>query len=94
MSSRIPSGYINYLSTKEFTEDTIPDSLLKRHNTKNGSWGKIVILEGELIYRILEPVEREMILSPDRPGIVEPQIYHKLITCGPVRFRIDFFKNV
>ena len=94
MKKSIPKAFINYLSTKEFTEGTIPKSLLNRHNTKHGSWGQIIVLEGSLIYRILEPEVQEYTLSPDHCGIIEPQVYHQVESCGPVRFRVDFYKNV
>ena len=62
------------------------------HRTKAGTWAKIVVLEGRLRYRILEPESEETELSPGRPGIVEPEVLHEVEAPGPVRFRVDFYR--
>lgn len=53
-------------------------------------WARIVVLEGRLRYRILEPESEEIELSPGRPGIVEPEVLHEVEAPGPVRFHVDF----
>ncbi len=68
----IPEKAQSYKRTPEFNEDTIPAGLLKAHQTKEGTWGKINVSEGELLYRILEPVVEEVVLSPAKFGVVEP----------------------
>ncbi len=87
-----PSGGERYGGTPEFSENTIPASLLRSHRTKAGTWAKIVVLEGRLLYRILEPEIEEIELSPERPGIVEPGILHEVEAVGPVRFRVEFWR--
>jgi len=87
----LPDHLELYKSTPIFTEDTIPKGLLKQHNTKAGTWGEIVILEGEINYHILSPYEVNY-LNPQRTGIVEPQVYHQLELRGAVKLRIDFYK--
>ena len=52
----LPSEVNSYKRTPEFTNETVPKGLLRSHSTKKGTWGKIVVLEGTLRYRILEPV--------------------------------------
>ena len=88
----LPPGVTRYASSPEFSDGRVPDSLLGSHRTKADTWAKIVVLEGRLRYRILEPATRTVELSPDRPGIVEPEIPHHLELTGRVRFRLDFFR--
>ncbi len=71
----------------------MPKGLLRRHLTKQGTWASIVILEGRLRYRILEPVVAEFELSPERPGVVEPAVPHEVELIGPVRFYVEFFSE-
>ncbi|MYE02460.1 MAG: DUF1971 domain-containing protein [Alphaproteobacteria bacterium] len=88
----LPEGVSRYGGTPEFSDRSIPSNLLRSHRTKAGTWAKIVVLEGRLRYRILEPEFEEIELSPERPGIVEPEVPHEIEPAGPVRFRVDFYR--
>jgi tellurite resistance-related uncharacterized protein len=55
-------------------------------------WGKIVVVEGLLTYRINEPAVEIHELSPAHPGIVEPEVLHEVEPRGAVRFYVDFHK--
>ncbi len=88
----LPEEVSSFASSPEFTEDTIPKNLKKQHRTSAGVWGKIVILEGRLRYRILEPETQDTELAPEMPGIVEPEIAHEVMALGKVRFYVEFFR--
>ncbi|WP_101759165.1 DUF1971 domain-containing protein [Oceanicoccus sp. KOV_DT_Chl] len=88
----IPANVSAYKRTPEFNEHTIPAGLLNTHNTKEGVWGKIVILEGELRYTINEPETEIMILNSENPGTVEPAIRHQVEPLGSVRFYVEFYR--
>ena len=49
-------------------------------------------MEGEILYRILEPEVEEHILTSEREGIVEPEIPHEVDLLGDTRFFVEFFK--
>jgi len=86
----LPINAKEYKRTPTFTEDTIPKGLLRSHTTKAGTWGKIVIEEGKLLYRILEPEIEEVQLSTDKFGVVEPQVPHEVQALGKVKFHVEF----
>lgn len=88
----LPEGVSKYASTREFSEASIPANLLRRHQTRTGVWGRIVVLEGKLRYRILEPAIEEVELAPGRHGIVEPQIAHEVEPIGSARFHVEFWR--
>ena len=88
----LPVGITKYATSPEFTEQSIPENLQKSHRIHADTWGKIVILEGKLRYRVLEPEAAETELSPARPGIVEPQIAHEVEALGEVRFIVEFYR--
>ncbi len=79
-----------YKSTPVFTEETLPASLQKKHNTKAGVWGVIRILEGELGLTLLDPPS-ETVLRPGTPGILQPEQWHFVTLRGPMRMQIDFY---
>lgn len=88
----LPTTVAAYKRTDTFTEETIPKGLLKSHNTKAGVWGKIVILAGELSYRILEPEIEDHVLTTEHFGVVEPQVRHEVAPLGKVSFYVEFMK--
>ena len=90
---KLPAEVESYKRTPEFNNDTIPKGLLKAHKTKEGTWGKIVILSGQLHYRILEPQLEEWVLSPRDFGVVEPTVLHEISPIGAVTFYVEFFRN-
>lgn len=89
---KLPDDVIAYKRTDVFTENTVPKGLLNAHNTKTGVWGKIVILEGELRYRILEPAIEDHVLTPEYFGVVEPKVLHEVMPLGKVSFYVEFMK--
>ena len=88
----LPPDVVPYQRTREFTEVTVPDGLRDRHTTKPGVWGRICVLEGSLRYRILEPLPEEHTLSPESPGIVEPETPHEVEPLGKARFYVEFLR--
>ncbi len=88
----LPEDVARYAGTPVFSEGSIPANLRRAHRTKAGTWAKIVLLEGRLRYRILEPEIEEVELSPGKPGIVEPEALHEVEALGRVRFRVDFYR--
>jgi len=87
----IPTHLCAYKKTDVFDQDSVPQALLKDHSTKAEVWGKIVILEGELLYSIPSQHE-EYRLDKDWFGVVEPEVKHHVAPMGKVRFYVEFYK--
>ena len=83
---QLPPSVAAYKRTREFDQGTIPAGLLRSHSTAAGVWGCIRVLEGELLYRILEPEPSELLLRPGTNGIVAPEVEHEVEARGRVRF--------
>lgn len=88
----LPPDAQPYRRTPEFTEETVPSGLKSSHSTKSGTWGRIVVLEGRLLYRILQSPVEELCLDSDNPGVVEPEIEHEVQPLGKVRFYVQFYR--
>lgn len=88
----LPGDCIAYKKTPVFTEASIPAGLLKAHQTKAGTWGKIVILAGKLCYRILQPELEEHFLDENNFGVVEPEVLHEVAPEGKVSFYVEFYR--
>jgi tellurite resistance-related uncharacterized protein len=88
----IPANITSYKKTPEFDESSIPKGLLKAHQTKEGVWGKIIIVEGRLEYKINEPETEIVILDKNKYGVIEPTIFHEVKAIGEVIFYVEFYK--
>lgn len=90
----LPDKLILHKRTPDFDQDSVPAGILGRHTTAEGVWGKIKVTEGRLTYRILEPGIEEHILDIDHDGIVAPQAAHQVEISGPVKFYVEFYRQV
>lgn len=88
----LPEDVVAYRRTPEFSEQSVPAALQRAHTTKAGVWGRLVVLEGALRYRILEPKEEAHRLTPDNGGVIEPEVPHQVEIDGPVRFFVEFLR--
>ena len=86
----LPRDVVSYRRSPEFDEHTLPVALQRQHTTKAGAWALIQVLEGRLLYRILDPLF-ETILEPGKPGVVQPQQPHEVQLVGPVRVYVEFY---
>lgn len=87
----LPEGVRPARRTATFTEETLPKGLTQVHTTKDGTWARIVVLDGRLRYDILEPLESHD-LEPGVDGIVEPAVEHRVTPHGAVRFFVEFLR--
>jgi tellurite resistance-related uncharacterized protein len=90
MSDALPDNVVAHRRTPIFDQDSLPGALRRRHNTKDDVWGLIVVLEGRLLYRVLEPLS-ERILDPQTPGVIKPRQAHEVEPMGHVSFFIEFY---
>ncbi len=88
----LPPGCEATRSTPVFTEATVPPGLLRSHRTAPGTWGLIRVLEGRLLYRVLDPPSERVLDPSGAPGLVEPGVPHEVAPLGPVRFQVEFHR--
>jgi tellurite resistance-related uncharacterized protein len=86
----LPEDVERYKQTRVFDEDIVPTALLHDHKTKAGTWGRIVVSEGRLLYTV---GDESWTLRPGVDGIIEPGVAHKVTPQGAVRFHVEFLKN-
>jgi tellurite resistance-related uncharacterized protein len=87
----LPPTVAPYQRTKTFTRETVPKGLLADHDTKAGVWGVITVVEGRLEY-VIPSAGETLILDPETPGIVEPEVPHHVRLLGPVAFFVEFHR--
>lgn len=92
-----PAGLVCVHSTPIFDARRVPAGLLRDHTTRQGTWGRIVVLDGALDY--VTAVGRHWRLEPGRggsgvdgAGVVVPGMKHHVAPVGDVRFRVEFHR--
>lgn len=90
-ANTLPADVVLYKSTPIFDEKTVPAGLLKNHNTKEGVWGRIVVVEGALLYTLCDTGDT-VVLDKDHPGIAQPKQLHQVAPQGAVKFFVEFYK--
>lgn len=83
-----PEDLVEYKRTPEFTQDTIPKGLLKNHTTKLGTWGKVHVLEGALLYTP-EGCDSIRVCAGETASI-PPEMLHAVAADGGVHFYVAF----
>ncbi|MBW9117193.1 DUF1971 domain-containing protein [Rhizobium cauense] len=79
-----------FRSSAEFTEETIPQQLLRLHTLDQDTWGVLRVSRGKIRYREDTTVAGEEIGQRDS-RVIPPGIPHQLEVIGPFSLKIDFY---
>jgi tellurite resistance-related uncharacterized protein len=77
--------------TPVFTETTIPAGLRADHTTSAGVWAQIIVPAGRLRY-IVTALDHDVVLTPEHPGLVLPEVRHRVQPIGAVRFFLEMYR--
>ena len=96
MLKQLPGSVSAYKRTASFTKSSVPKGLLARHNTKEETYGLIVVEQGSLEYVIFneskDGSDFSTLLKPGFPGVIEPQIFHKVkLLSDDTSFYVEFY---
>ena len=92
MIFELPLDVKAYKRTTTFTAGSVPKGLLSRHSTKKNTWGLIVVETGSLQYTIFDEHNTTIVLTPDCPGVIEPEVYHKVtLLTQDTTFYVEFY---
>jgi tellurite resistance-related uncharacterized protein len=94
-AAELPGNLVLVRSTPLFDAASLPKALREDHSTKEGTWGRICILSGQLRYEVRDPRRAfsATILTPQSsPAIIEPTILHRVEPVGAVQFKVEFWR--
>lgn len=86
----LPDGLVARERSPVFTESTLPPEQSREGSTPAGVWGRIVVIEGRLRYRV-PSLERDSELHDGLPGIIVPEAAYSVEPLGSVRFFVEYF---
>lgn len=84
-----------YKDMPEWTAQTLPKAFQTKHNTKEGSWARLTVLEGSLRFIIMteagETISEHVYNQDSGPQLLEPQVWHRVeIIDDSLRCQLSF----
>jgi len=83
---------VPYGASPIFDRQSLPDSLRSEHRTKDGTWGLLRVLEGEVELIFLDPPSQRRV-TVDNPAPIPPQAAHFVKIAGPMKMQVEFYRE-
>ena len=93
MDRKLPQGVAPYARTPLFTTQTVPDSLTSKHETKDGTYGRLVVERGEVSYFLEGEAQPMAKITPDAAFIIFPQETHYVQLAEDTAFYVEFCRE-
>ena len=81
-----------YGASPIFDENSLPDKLRNEHSTKDGTWGLLRVLEGEVGLVFIDPPSQRLV-TVDNPAPIPPQAPHYVKLTGPMKMQVEFYRE-
>ena len=75
-----------------FDQDNLPEALRNEHSIKDGTWGLLRMLEGEVELVFLDPSSCRLVTA-DNPAPIPPQSPHFVRLVGPAKMQVEFYRK-
>ena len=95
---RIPADWTIQRSTPFFTKDNVPAALLTHHNTAEGVFGQLCVMEGVVTYygfadsEATEP-EVTVVINAGQFATSPPEYWHRIKLSPDAQFNINFWSE-
>ncbi|HAS61250.1 MAG TPA: cytoplasmic protein [Vibrio sp.] len=95
---RIPQDWTIQRSTPFFTKDNVPQALLTHHNTAEGVFGQLCVMEGVVTYygfansEASDP-EAIVVIKAGQFATSPPQYWHRIELSDDAQFNINFWSD-
>ena len=90
--AELPDGLRVVRRTETWDELTVPAALRRSHRVPAGTWGRLQVERGRLRFLAQTQPPLEVIVGPDRPQAIPPEVEHHVETLGDVRFFVEFLR--
>lgn len=91
--SRLPPEVEPYRTIGPFDAETLPAGLRRTHSLKEGSWGRIDLTQGELLFVWEDDQDGEERLCAPAELVVPPQAPHHVAPVGQIELTITFYRK-
>ena len=95
MMSALTDALVKYKTLSPWTETTLPESFQTKHNTKPGTWAKIIVQTGRLQYDALNAagdiLSTDIITPQHTDFFVQPGAWHQVTPLGTLSCFVEFY---
>lgn len=88
----LPAGLSAYRVVGPFDSESLPEGLLREHRLKEGVWGLLHLLEGNVRFVWDDAGGGEVVLAAPTEMVVPPTVPHHLEHDGDFRLTITFHR--
>jgi tellurite resistance-related uncharacterized protein len=81
-----------YKTTPVFDSDSLPQALRSEHSTKEGVWGLLRVLEGEVRLVFKDP-PRTVLVTTEHPAPIPPQAVHHVEFDDAMQMQVEFYRE-
>jgi tellurite methyltransferase len=89
--AELPEGLHLVRTSPVWDELNMPRGLLRAHRVASGTWGRIVVQDGRLLFTASTEPAIEVELVSGSSQAIPPDVEHSVQPLGPVRFSVEFF---
>lgn len=89
----IPATAVRYKTVGPFDLDSLPDGLEREHRLKEGTWGSLTILAGQIAFVWDDEQGGEVVVETPATIVIPPEVPHHLRPSGPVLLEIGFHRT-
>ncbi|WP_394148398.1 DUF1971 domain-containing protein [Shewanella atlantica] len=95
---RIPANWTIQRSTPFFTRENVPAALLSHHNTAEGVFGQLCVMEGVVTYygfadEHAQEHEVKVVIEAGNFATSPPQYWHRIELSDDAQFNINFWSE-
>jgi len=89
--AELPDGLQLVRTSTKWDEHSMPAGLRIAHRLKSGTWGRIVVLRGQLRFVARTNPVIDVVISSDASQAIPPDVDHNVQPLGLVEFKHDYF---
>jgi tellurite methyltransferase len=91
--AELPDGLRLVRTTEVWDEHTMPAALRRAHRVAAGTWGRLRVERGGVRFRAETHPPLDVVVGPDTPQAIPPEVEHHVEPLGEVRFAVEFLRR-
>ncbi len=91
--TELPDGLRVVRSTELWDEHTVPAALRRAHRLSPGVWGRLQVQHGRLRFWAQTEPPLELIVGPEQPQGIPPEVEHHVERLAEVRFLVECMRR-
>ncbi len=91
--AELPEALRVVRTTDVWDGDTMPPALRRAHRIAAGTWGRLRVERGRLRFRADTEPPLDVVVDPDAPQAIPPEVEHHVEPMEDVRFAVELLRR-